>query len=224
MKLLSLTLSPLLLAAAVYGTLQAVQHPDEAAATRIWMESTRPLSPPPPPTVPAAPAPTSAPPVSDDSELADPFHPQQDAPASQPKRAPPSADEEDDEASPSHTFSPTATSVASAAPAPATLRLLGTLRRDQHWIAIAELDGATHRLQVGDMLPGSLGQVMAVREEQIDIAHAGNTRTISMASYQGAAPPAWVPPVPAFSTKTSRASRFTARKTKRRLIRPGVTP
>lgn len=221
MKLLSLTLSPLLLAAAVYGTLQAVQHPDEAAAIRIWMESARPLPPPPLPAVPAAPAPTSAPPVSDDSELADPFHPQQDALASQPRRAPPGTDEEDDEASPSHTSAPSA---ASAALAPPTLRLLGTLRRDQHWTAIAELEGATHRLQVGDMLPGGLGQVMAVREEQIDIAHAGNTRTISMASSTGTASPALAPPSATFPAKTSRASRFTARKTKRRLIRPGVTP
>ncbi|RAM65706.1 hypothetical protein RB25_22580 [Herbaspirillum rubrisubalbicans] len=221
MKLLSLTLSPLLLAAAVYGTLQAVQHPDEAAATRIWMESARPLPPPPLPAMPAAPAPASTPPVSDDSELADPFHPQQDAHASQPRRAPPSADEEDDEASPSHTSAPPA---ASAALAPPTLRLLGTLRRDQHWTAIAELDGATHRLQVGDMLPGGLGQVMAVREEQIDIAHAGNTRTISMASSTGTASPALAPPSATFPAKTSRASRFTARKPKRRLIRPGVTP
>lgn len=221
MKLLSLTLSPLLLAAAVYGTLQAVQHPDEAAATRIWMESARPLPPPPLPAMPAAPAPASTPPVSDDSELADPFHPQQDAHASQPRGAPPSADEEDDEASPSHTSTPSA---ASAALAPPTLRLLGTLRRDQHWTAIAELDGATHRLQVGDMLPGGLGQVMAVREEQIDIAHAGNTRTISMASSTGAASPALTPPSATFPAKTSRASRFTARKPKRRLIRPGVTP
>lgn len=95
------------------------------------------------------------------------------------------------------------------------MRLLGTLRRDQDWIAIAELEGTTRQLQAGDALPGGLGRVLAVREEAIDIGHDGQQQTIAMTT---------LPPPSPLVLGPSRPPARSGRVARRRLIRPGVSP
>lgn len=214
MSLLWLALLPLLLAGVVYGALLAVDHPDEVKATRAWSERTRQ-------SVAARPAPAVLPePFTDDTdnrdhaELSDPFRLSEVAPASPSKRAAARVreqDDDDDEHGPAQVAVP---AVAVSPPAP-TVRLLGTLRRDQDWIAIAELEGATRQLQAGDALPGDLGRVLAVREEAIDIGHDGQQQTIAMAALPAPSPLALAPSRP--PARSGRAAR-------RRLIRPGVSP
>ncbi|BEV17530.1 pilus assembly protein PilP [Herbaspirillum sp. DW155] len=213
MSLLWLALLPLLLAGVVYGAVLAVDHPDEVKATQAWREQTQQSA-----AARAAPAVLPAPSTDetdnrDHAELPDPFRLSEFAPAIPSRRAAPRVREhdDDDEGGPAQVAVP---AVAVSAPAP-TLRLLGTLRRDQEWIAIAELKGATRQLQAGDALPDGLGRVLAVREEAIDIGHDGQPQTIAMTTLPTPSPMTLAP---------SRPPARNGRGPRRRLIRPGVTP
>lgn len=205
---------PLLLAGVVYGALLAVDHPDEVKATRAWSERTLQSGA-------ARPAPAALPGPSTDEadnhdhvELPDPFRLSEVAPAIPSRRTAVRVrehDDDDDERGPAQVAAPV---IAVSSPAP-TVRLLGTLRRDQDWIAIAELEGTTRQLQAGDALPGGLGRVLAVREEAIDIGHDGQQQTIAMTTLPPPSPLALVP---------SRPPARSGRVARRRLIRPGVSP
>lgn len=223
MNLSWLALLPLLLALAGYGTVRAVDHPDEVTATRAWMEQAGRSSAA--ARTGAAPGPADAAadetPDGDNADLPDPFQ-LREAVTAEPSRQAGSRVREreheregdEDEGRPAQAATP---AVAVLSPAPG-LRLLGTLRRDEHWIAIIDVEGSTRQLQSGDALPGSLGRVLAVREEAIDIGREdGQRQTISLASLPATRPLAvTAPPLP--------SARSTARTARRRLIRPGVTP
>jgi Tfp pilus assembly protein PilP len=206
---------PVLLAGLVMSATMALEHPDEVQATRTWIAQARPSSTLPLPAAALSDATTEDSLPGEDSELPDPFQLGALAPASPTRPAASrvrAQDEEDEENSPV----PAASSIAPL-PTP-VLRLLGTLRRDQEWIAIAELEGSTRQLQTGDTLPGGLGRVLAVREDALDIGQDDAARqTIAMAALPAASPMALAPArkVPA---------RTSQRNTRRRLIRPGMSP
>ncbi len=226
MNLLWLALLPLLLALAGYGTLRAVDHPDEVKATRAWIEQAGRSSAA--ARTGAAPGPADAAadetPDGDNADLPDPFQLREAATAEPSRQAGSRVREreheregDEDEGLPAQAAAP---AVAASSPAPG-LRLLGTLRRDEHWIAIIDVEGSTRQLQTGDALPGSLGRVLAVREEAIDIGREdGQRQTISLASLPASSPLAvTAPPLP-----SARSAARNARTARRRLIRPGVTP
>jgi len=203
---------PVLLAGLVMGAMMALNHPDEVQATRMWIAQARPASTLPLPAVALAEAATDDSLPGEDSELPDPFQLAALAPASPGRQTAGRVrvqDEEDEENAP----------VQPAAPLPTpVLRLLGTLRRDQEWIAIAELEGSTRQLQAGDGLPGGLGRVLAVREDALDIGQEeAAPQTIAMAALPATSPMTLAPArkVPA---------RTSQRNARRRLIRPGVSP
>ncbi|MBW9333022.1 hypothetical protein FEE59_05860 [Herbaspirillum sp. RU 5E] len=232
MNLPWLALLPLLLALAGYGTLRAVDHPDEVTATRAWMEQAGRSSAA--ARTGAAPGPADAAadetPDGDNADLPDPFQLREAATAEPSRQAGSRVRErererqreheregDEDEGRPAQAAAP---AVAVLSPAPG-LRLLGTLRRDEHWIAIIDVEGSTRQLQSGDALPGSLGRVLAVREEAIDIGREdGQRQTISLASLPASSALAvTAPPLP-----SARSTARNARTARRRLIRPGVTP
>lgn len=228
MNLSWLALLPLLLALAGYGTLRAVDHPDEVTATRAWMEQAGRSSAA--ARTGAAPGPADAAadetPDGDNADLPDPFQLREAATAEPSRQAGSRVRErereheregDEDEGRPAQAAAP---AVAVLSPAPG-LRLLGTLRRDEHWIAIIDVEGSTRQLQSGDALPGSLGRVLAVREEAIDIGREdGQRQTISLASLPASSALAvTAPPLP-----SARSTTRNARTARRRLIRPGVTP
>jgi len=226
MNLPWLALLPLLLALAGYGTLRAVDHPDEVKATRAWIELAGRSSAA--ARTGAAPGPAVAAadetPDGDNADLPDPFQ-LREAVTAEPSRQAGSRVREreheregdEDEGRPAKAAAP---AVAASWPAPG-LRLLGTLRRDEHWIAIIDVEGSTRQLQTGDALPGSLGSVLAVREEAIDIGREdGQRQTVSLASLPASSPLAVTAP----SLPSARSAARNARTTRRRLIRPGVTP
>lgn len=228
MNLSWLALLPLLLALAGYGTLRAVDHPDEVTATRAWMEQAGRSSAA--ARTGAAPGPADAAadgtPDGDNADLPDPFQLREAATAEPSRQAGSRVRErereheregDEDEGRPAQAAAP---AVAVLSPAPG-LRLLGTLRRDEHWIAIIDVEGSTRQLQSGDALPGSLGRVLAVREEAIDIGREdGQRQTISLASLPASSALAvTAPPLP-----SARSTARNARNARRRLIRPGVTP
>lgn len=221
MRLLPLTLAPLLLAAAAYGSLLALAHPDEVAATRAWMAVARQQSAHRPPDVQPAPPSSGEEPTDASASLADPFQLGRGKPATTPASPPtgqttshgPDAAEDHD---PDEGSAPAAHPASANAPARPALRLLGTLRRDQHWIALIELDGAMHRLQAGDALPGGHGEVLAVQEDQIDLQMEGRVQTVSMASYPAGATTT--------SARPASGGRLLPRSKRRILIRPGVRP
>lgn len=226
MNLFWLALLPLLLALAGYGTLRAVDHPDEVTATRAWMEQAGRSSAA--ARTGAAPGPANAAadetPDGDNADLPDPFQLREAATAAPSRQAGSRVRErerehegDEDEGRPAQAATP---AVAVLSPAPG-LRLLGTLRRDEHWIAIIDVEGSTRQLQSGDALPGSLGRVLAVREEAIDIGREdGQRQTISLASLPASSALAvTAPPLP-----SARSTARNARTARRRLIRPGVTP
>lgn len=206
---------PVLLAGLVMSATMALDHPDEVQATRTWIAQARPSSTLPLPAAALSDATTEDSLPGEDSELPDPFQLGALAPASPTRPAASrvrAQDEEDEENSPV----PAASSIAPL-PTP-VLRLLGTLRRDQEWIAIAELEGSTRQLQTGDTLPGGLGRVLAVREDALDIGQDDAApQTIAMAALPAASPVTLAPArkVPA---------RTSQRNTRRRLIRPGISP
>jgi hypothetical protein len=218
LSLVSLMLAPVLLAATAYAALVALEHPDEAAATRQWITLSREQSLRlPPPTAPA-----SRPPAGEiehpSSDLPDPFQLEDEAVTAaitsrQARgKASPVTESEEEDLAVAAAAAPSPSS-ALATPARPALRLLGTLRRNDQRIALVELDGATRRLQVGDQLPGALGEVLAVHEDQIALRHAGSTQTISMENYATGSP--------ATATPYARATRLSPRSNGRRLIRPG---
>jgi hypothetical protein len=228
MNLSWLALLPLLLVLAGYSTLRAVDHPDEVTATRAWMEQAGRSSAA--ARTGAAPGPADAAadetPDGDNADLPDPFQLREAATAAPSRQAGSRVRErerereregDEDEGRPAQAAAP---AVAVLSPAPG-LRLLGTLRRDEHWIAIIDVEGSTRQLQSGDALPGSLGRVLAVREEAIDIGREdGQRQTISLASLPAPRPLAvTAPPLP-----SARSTTRNARTARRRLIRPGVTP
>lgn len=231
MNLPWLALLPLLLALAGYGTLRAVDHPDEVMATRAWMEQAGRSSAA--ARTGAAPGPADAAadetPDGDNADLPDPFRLREAATAEPSRQAGSRVRErereheregDEDEGRPAQAAAP---AVAVSSPAPG-LRLLGTLRRDEHWIAIIDVEGSTRQLQSGDALPGSLGRVLAVREEAIDIGREdGQRQTISLASLPASSALAVTAPSLPSARSTARNAR-TARTARRRLIRPGVTP
>lgn len=215
MSPLTLAALPVLLAGLVMGAMMALNHPDEVQATRIWIAQARPASTLPLPAAALAETATDDSLPGEDSDLPDPFQLAALAPASAGRQTAGRAraqDEEDEENAPVQPAAPTA-----PLPTP-VLRLLGTLRRDQEWIAIAELEGSTRQLQAGDALPGGLGRVLAVREDALDIGQEeAAPQTISMAALPAASPMTLAPArkVPA---------RTSPRNARRRLIRPGVSP
>ena len=219
LSLVSLLLAPVLLAATAYAALVALEHPDEAAATRQWITLSREQSLRLPPTT----APASRPPAGEiehpSSDLPDPFQLEDEAVTAaitsrqaRGKARPATESEEEEDLAVAAVAAPSPSS-APATPARPALRLLGTLRRNDQRIALVELDGATRRLQVGDQLPGALGEVLAVHEDQIALRHAGSTQTISMENYATGSP--------ATATPYARATHLSPRSNGRRLIRPG---
>lgn len=223
MSLPWLVLLPLSLAGIVGGVLLTIDPPDEVQATRAWIAQlqARPASPLP---LPAAaglsgPATDEAQPA-EHADLPDPFALREAPPASPHRQTFSHVDARDDEDEEQHSGHQAAAGTATPpVPTPAPeLRLLGTLRRDQQWIAIVELQGSTRQLQTGDELPGSLGRVLAVREEEVDMGREDGARqTMSMASL----PTASAPTMAATRLAPTRAP---MRSVRRRLIRPGVSP
>ncbi|MBG7620797.1 hypothetical protein I5R65_15115 [Herbaspirillum sp. AP02] len=220
LSLATLMLAPALLAAAAYAALVALEHPDEATATRQWITLTRAQALHVPFTPPLASRPLSGETERPSSDFPDPFQLESDAPTpaatsrqARSKAGPAQESEEDEDLVAAATPTLPSPSSAAATPARPALRLLGTLRRNEHWIALVELDGATRRLQVGDLLPGTLGEVLAVHEDQIAIRHAGSTQTISMENYAAGSRPTVRP--------YARSMGLAPRSSGRRLIRPG---
>ncbi|UIN20941.1 type II secretion system protein N [Herbaspirillum frisingense] len=222
LSLASLVLAPVLLAATAYAALVALEHPDEATATRQWITLSREQSL----RLPPATAPASRPPAGEiehpSSDLPDPFQLEDEAATAtltsrqaRGKASPATESEEEEDLAVAAVAAPSPSS-APATPARPALRLLGTLRRKDQRIALVELDGATRRLQVGDQLPGALGEVLAVHEDQIALHQAGSTQTITMENYAAGARPTVTP----YASNT-RSQRLAPRSNGRRLIRPG---
>ena len=224
LSLASLMLAPVLLAATAYAALVALEHPDEATATRQWITLSREQSL----RLPPATAPASRPPAGEiehpSSDLPDPFQLEDEAATAtltsrqaRGKASPATESEEEEDLAVAAVTAVAAPSPSSAPATPArpALRLLGTLRRNDQRIALVELDGATRSLQVGDQLPGALGEVLAVHEDQIALHHAGSTQTITMENYAAGARPTVTP-----YARNARNQRLAPRSNGRRLIRP----
>ena len=227
LSLASLMLAPVLLAATAYAALVALEHPDEATATRQWITLSREQSL----RLPPATAPASRPPAGEiehpSSDLPDPFQLEDEAATAtltsrqaRSKASPATESEEEEDLAVAAVTAVAAPSPSSAPATPArpALRLLGTLRRNDQRIALVELDGATRRLQVGDLLPGALGEVLTVHEDQIDIRHAGSTQTITMENYAVGALPTVTPY--ARNARNARNQRLAPRSNGLHLIRP----
>ncbi|MFS2117528.1 hypothetical protein [Herbaspirillum frisingense] len=227
LSLASLMLAPVLLAATAYAALVTLEHPDEATATRQWITLSREQSL----RLPPATASASRPPAGEiehpSSDLPDPFQLEDEAATAtltsrqaRGKASPATESDEEEDLAVAAVAAVTAVAAPSPSSAPATparpaLRLLGTLRRNDQRIALVELDGATRRLQVGDLLPGALGEVLAVHEDQIALHHAGSTQTITMENYAAGALPTVTP-----YARNARNQRLAPRSNGRRLIRP----
>ncbi|WP_432239960.1 pilus assembly protein PilP [Herbaspirillum robiniae] len=174
-------------------------RPDEASAATAWLaEARRQARPDLALAAPVRQSPVDEPEAPEEL-LRDPFGLDEEAAADHtgsPPNRHANAQEEDDERP--------------AAPHEPAIRLVGTLVQESAAYAVLKIDGATHRVRVGDTLPGELGRVLQIREDAVTLSGPGLPHLVAIDSA----------PAPHQAKPASRPGK-PARPTKRRLIRPG---